>query len=49
MCIFLQEGHTAFATKEEADQEVLDILDLYRCIISTEPGRSIFDIHRGPK
>jgi prolyl-tRNA synthetase len=25
-----QEGHTAFATKEEADQEVLDILDLYR-------------------
>ena len=25
-----QEGHTAFATKEEADTEVLDILDLYR-------------------
>ena len=24
-----QEGHTAFATKEEADAEVLDILDLY--------------------
>ena len=24
-----QEGHTAFATKPEADQEVLDILDLY--------------------
>eukprot|EP01025_Chloroclados_australasicus_P066364 TRINITY_DN9135_c0_g1_i2.p1 TRINITY_DN9135_c0_g1~~TRINITY_DN9135_c0_g1_i2.p1 ORF type:complete len:737 (+),score=106.99 TRINITY_DN9135_c0_g1_i2:128-2338(+) len=24
-----QEGHTAFATKEEADKEVLDILDLY--------------------
>lgn len=24
-----QEGHTAFATKEEADQEVLQILDLY--------------------
>ena len=26
----LQEGHTAFATKEEANKEVLDILDLYR-------------------
>lgn len=25
-----QEGHTAFATKEEADEEVLQILDLYR-------------------
>jgi prolyl-tRNA synthetase len=25
-----QEGHTAFATKSEADQEVLQILDLYR-------------------
>ena len=25
-----QEGHTAFATKEEADLEVLQILDLYR-------------------
>jgi len=25
-----QEGHTAFATKEEANTEVLDILDLYR-------------------
>jgi len=25
-----QEGHTAFATKEEADKEVLQILDLYR-------------------
>jgi prolyl-tRNA synthetase len=25
-----QEGHTAFATKEEADVEVLQILDLYR-------------------
>ncbi|KAI8820805.1 uncharacterized protein EV422DRAFT_63826 [Fimicolochytrium jonesii] len=25
-----QEGHTAFATKEEADTEVLQILDLYR-------------------
>ncbi|XP_014470889.1 PREDICTED: bifunctional glutamate/proline--tRNA ligase [Dinoponera quadriceps] len=25
-----QEGHTAFATKEEADEEVLIILDLYR-------------------
>lgn len=25
-----QEGHTAFATKEEADEEVLAILDLYR-------------------
>ncbi|KAJ3674855.1 hypothetical protein LUZ60_005471 [Juncus effusus] len=25
-----QEGHTAFATKEEADQEVLEILELYR-------------------
>lgn len=24
-----QEGHTAFQTKEEADKEVLDILDLY--------------------
>ncbi|GBG33715.1 Proline--tRNA ligase [Hondaea fermentalgiana] len=24
-----QEGHSAFATKEEADKEVLDILDLY--------------------
>ncbi|XP_031131641.1 proline--tRNA ligase, cytoplasmic-like [Ipomoea triloba] len=27
-----QEGHTAFATKEEADAEVLDILELYRRI-----------------
>jgi prolyl-tRNA synthetase len=27
---FWQEGHTAFATKKEADEEVLDILDLYR-------------------
>ncbi|PKA63035.1 prolyl-tRNA synthetase [Apostasia shenzhenica] len=27
-----QEGHTAFATKEEADQEVLEILELYRSI-----------------
>nr|GEU67550.1 proline--tRNA ligase, cytoplasmic [Tanacetum cinerariifolium] len=25
-----QEGHTAFATKEEADTEVLEILELYR-------------------
>ncbi len=25
-----QEGHTAFATKPEADKEVLEILDLYR-------------------
>ncbi|KAF9607896.1 hypothetical protein IFM89_003600 [Coptis chinensis] len=25
-----QEGHTAFATKEEADKEVLEILELYR-------------------
>ena len=24
-----QEGHTAYASKEEADKEVLDILDLY--------------------
>ncbi|KAG0497256.1 hypothetical protein HPP92_001947 [Vanilla planifolia] len=27
-----QEGHTAFATKEEADTEVLEILELYRRI-----------------
>ncbi|KAL1557610.1 proline--tRNA ligase [Salvia divinorum] len=27
-----QEGHTAFATKKEADTEVLDILELYRRI-----------------
>ncbi|GFQ00852.1 putative proline--tRNA ligase c19c7.06 [Phtheirospermum japonicum] len=27
-----QEGHTAFATKQEADTEVLDILELYRRI-----------------
>ncbi|OEL27463.1 Proline--tRNA ligase, cytoplasmic [Dichanthelium oligosanthes] len=27
-----QEGHTAFATKEEADEEVLQILELYRRI-----------------
>lgn len=27
-----QEGHTAFATKEEADEEVLKILDLYRSV-----------------
>ena len=25
-----QEGHTAFASKKEADEEVLDILDLYK-------------------
>eukprot|EP00798_Chlamydomonas_sp_ICE-L_P013876 gene13876-19802_t len=25
-----QEGHTAFATKEEAEKEVLEILDIYR-------------------
>ena len=29
MVVPLQEGHTAFATKEEAGKEVLDILDLY--------------------
>ncbi|KAI4975832.1 hypothetical protein ZWY2020_049439 [Hordeum vulgare] len=28
----LQEGHTVFATKEEADEEVLHILELYRRI-----------------
>ncbi|KAI4378233.1 hypothetical protein MLD38_015742 [Melastoma candidum] len=27
-----QEGHTAFATKEEADREVLEILELYKRI-----------------
>lgn len=27
-----QEGHTAFATKEESDEEVLTILDLYRSV-----------------
>eukprot|EP00850_Spirogloea_muscicola_P017723 SM000155S01652 [mRNA] locus=s155:145242:148032:- [translate_table: standard] len=27
-----QEGHTAFATKEEADEEVMTILELYRAI-----------------
>lgn len=27
-----QEGHTAFATKKEADKEVLEILDLYRSV-----------------
>nr|XP_019705136.1 proline--tRNA ligase, cytoplasmic isoform X2 [Elaeis guineensis] len=27
-----QEGHTAFATQDEADQEVLEILELYRRI-----------------
>ncbi|CAM8879736.1 unnamed protein product [Rhodiola kirilowii] len=27
-----QEGHTAFATKEEADTEVLEVLELYRRI-----------------
>lgn len=27
-----QEGHTAFATKEEAEKEVLEILDLYRSV-----------------
>ena len=25
-----QEGHSAFATKQEADKEVLEILELYR-------------------
>ncbi|KAL3828573.1 hypothetical protein ACJIZ3_017375 [Penstemon smallii] len=30
--ILWQEGHTAFATKEEADTEVLEILELYRRI-----------------
>lgn len=40
-----QEGHTAFATKTEADEEVLQILDLYRRIyeeflaIPVVPGR----------
>ncbi|KAK1578386.1 hypothetical protein Q3G72_029880 [Acer saccharum] len=29
---YWQEGHTAFATKEEADAEVLEILELYRQI-----------------
>lgn len=28
--VLWQEGHTAFLTKEEADKEVLEILDLYR-------------------
>lgn len=27
--LVLQEGHTVFATKEEADREVMQILDLY--------------------
>ncbi|XP_004500915.1 proline--tRNA ligase, cytoplasmic-like isoform X2 [Cicer arietinum] len=27
-----QEGHSAFASKDEADAEVLEILELYRCI-----------------
>lgn len=27
-----QEGHTAFATQAEAETEVLDILELYRCV-----------------
>lgn len=27
-----QEGHTAFATKAEADEEVLQVLDLYRSV-----------------
>ena len=27
-----QEGHTVFSNKEEADKEVLDILDLYRMV-----------------
>lgn len=30
-----QEGHTAFATKEEADKEVLQILDLYAHVYTT--------------
>ena len=40
-----QEGHTVFATKEEADKEVLQILDLYRNVyedllaIPVVPGR----------
>ncbi|KAJ4727923.1 Proline--tRNA ligase [Melia azedarach] len=29
---FIQEGHTVFATKSEADDEVLEILELYRHI-----------------
>jgi len=31
-----QEGHSAFATKPEADKEVLEILELYRqvCLLS---------------
>jgi prolyl-tRNA synthetase len=28
-----QEGHTAFATKKEADDEVLEILELYRSVL----------------
>ncbi len=27
-----QEGHTVFADKKEAEKEVLDILELYRCV-----------------
>jgi prolyl-tRNA synthetase len=27
-----QEGHTAFATLQEAEEEVLQILELYRCV-----------------
>ncbi|KAI9202618.1 uncharacterized protein BJ171DRAFT_512715 [Polychytrium aggregatum] len=40
-----QEGHTVFASKEEADKEVLDILDLYRRVyedllaVPVVPGR----------
>ncbi|XP_055848548.1 bifunctional glutamate/proline--tRNA ligase [Episyrphus balteatus] len=30
-----QEGHSAFATKEEADKEVLEILDLYAHVYTT--------------
>lgn len=40
-----QEGHTAFATKPEADKEVHQILDLYRYAWST-PWKSLTHLRR---
>lgn len=45
-----QEGHSAFATKPEADDEVLTILDLYaRCAVpATAPARTASRAHAAP-
>ncbi len=44
-----QEGHTAFATQEEAEAEVLDILELYRCVAGMRVGTYMRGSKQGNK